>query len=257
MLDWIRQVLPPSGGLFYHYLALRFSKTLWGPFKEDVAYWLRLWNPKSKSLVIFGSSAGYSIQRDFLQRFERVICVEPDPLARLLFKRRFSNARIEFIADTNLLAPVPEGAKGSTSKRVLQRLHEFLQRYPDAAVLFANVLGQLPLEFPHLNDQLFASHLVAVRAAVKDREWASYHDLLSTWVHPKKLGRFELPAGPLELDEFARNYLEAPPPGGFRYEITDHQTHSLSAGGPTLCTWWELAPGRYHLIGFLFSSKKH
>jgi hypothetical protein len=255
MISWIRRALPPSGGLFYHYLALRFSRTLWQPFKQDVAQWLQLWKPQARELIIFGSSAGYSLPPDFMNQFERVVAVEPDPFARLLFKRRFPKGRIEFAPDRDLLAPLPKDFPGSSSQQALKKLRSFLDRYPNAAILFANVLGQLPLEFPHLSDELFASHLIGVRAAVKNRPWASYHDLLSTWARPKSRKPFVLPAGDLDLTEFALKHLEILPNTNVNMEVTDHQTHPLSAGEPTLCSWWELAPGRYHLIGFLHSSK--
>lgn len=253
--------MPPSGGLSYHYLALRFSRTLWRPFRGDVARWLAEWAPRSRELVIFGSSAGYSLPAGFLARFERVIIVEPDPLARLLLRRRFPRARFEFSSrfsgGRDLLAPIPESEPGSTAKKAVEKLKTFLGEYPNAAVLFANVIGQLPLEFPHLSDELFASHLVAIRAAVQGRPWASYHDLLSTWARPRSFEPFELPAGPLDVELFARAHLEPAPTAGrasrLNVEITDHQTHAFSVGEPTGCAWWELAPGRYHLIGFVRS----
>lgn len=255
MMDWIRGALPLSGGLFYHYLALRFSRKLWRPFRADVASWLSSWNPAANELIVFGSSAGYSLPEEFLNRFARVIAVEPDPIARMLLKKRFPRAKIEFENDRELLSPIPKDYLGSTSKFAIEKLASFLNRHPNAAVLFSNVLGQLPLEFPHLSDDIFANHLIAIRGALRGREWASYHDILSTWAKPKSLKPFVLKAGALDLKEFAEKNLVHPPSKTTRYEIVDHQTHSLSAGGETQCTWWELAPGRFHLIGFLSSAK--
>lgn len=249
------KLLPPSGGLFYHYLAFRFSRTLWQPFRQDVARWLNSWNPVADQLILFGSSAGYSLPEAFINKFKRIVAVEPDPIARLLFRKRFPLAKVEFENDRDLLAPIPKDYSGSSSKLAVDRLNEFLSRHPNAAILFSNVLGQLPLEFPHLSDEIFASHLVAVRSVLKGREWASYHDVLSTWAKPKKLTPFTLAPGALDLEAFADNYLVTPPSGAKRLEITDHQTHSLAAGTPMQCSWWELAPGRFHLIGFLSSAK--
>lgn len=251
MVSWLKRALPPSGGILYHYLALRFSRSLWRPFLNTVAQWLGSWNPQADELIIFGSSAGYSLPSEFLHRFRRVICVEPDPLARFLFQKRFRGLAIEFAPERALLAPLTDLPTGSSAKRAVERLQEFLARYPDAAVLFANVLGQLPLEFPHLSDEIFASHLIAIRAAVKGRTWASYHDILSTWAHPTNLQPFALPAGPFDPEEFAKLNLQPPATKDIRLEVTDHQTSALSAGEPMQCTWWQIAPGRYHLIGFL------
>ncbi len=251
MIEWMRRALPPSGGFFYHYLALRFSRSLWQNFCQDVSRWLEAWNPSSAELIIFGSSAGYSLPKIFLNRFTRVIVVEPDPLARMLLKRRFPKAKFEFEVDRSLLAPLPKDFVGSSSKAAVEKLSRFLSKYPNAAVLFANVLGQLPHEFPHLSDEVFSSHLIAIRSSVKGREWASYHDILSTWTRPKSLSAFNLPGGAFDLDEFIRSHLTPPTTHGVRIEVTDHQTHALSAGEPTQCSWWELAPGRFHLIGFL------
>ncbi len=253
MMTLLRRIVPPSGGLLYHYLALRFSGTLWRPFLQNVADWLDNWNPTSKELIIFGSSAGYSLPPSFLRRFERVICVEPDPWARLLLRRRFKNAPLEFVSDRGFLTPVSSDHKGSHAKLALDKLKEFISKFPNAAILFSNVLGQLPLEFPHLSDEIFASHLVAVRATLRGRVWASYHDLLSTWATPKSMAPMTLPPGALDLDQFARQHLHPPALQDTRLELTDHQTHALSAGEPVRCAWWQLAPGRFHLIGYMQS----
>jgi drug/metabolite transporter (DMT)-like permease len=86
--------------------------------------------------VLIGPSAGYNLQPAFFERFERVSVLEPDPIARLLFRRRLhhdersGHPRLEFIAGDHLVHH-PE------------RLVPLLEGLGPSALLFSNVLGQL------------------------------------------------------------------------------------------------------------------
>jgi hypothetical protein len=104
---------------------------------------------------------------DLFADFKRVIFVEPDPVARFLLRRRLpSGVRAEFISRADLLPWT------STRPGIFA---EFLARYPGAAVLFSNVLGQVPLIAKRSGSETNAEFL----AALESRDWASYHDLFS------------------------------------------------------------------------------
>ena len=77
--------LNPAGGFRYHLRAFQYSNTLWTPFRNALGLWLESWNPRSKKLLIIGSSAGYSLTDEWLDQFEQVTCLDPDPLAKLLY----------------------------------------------------------------------------------------------------------------------------------------------------------------------------
>ena len=131
-----RGLLNPAGGLRYHLRAFRFRSREWQPFRWDIGEWLLGWQPKETSLLLVGPSAGYCLQPFLFERFERVICLEPDPVARYLFKRALTRAplqpkpKLEFIAEDHLV-------------RFPERLPELVERLSDVCLLFSNVLGQL------------------------------------------------------------------------------------------------------------------
>ncbi len=131
-----RALLGPAGGLVYHWRALRYQKKLWRPFRDQVAIWLRDWALDCQLLVLIGPSAGYTLPREFVLRFQRIVVVEPDPAAFLLFQSRF-------------LVPVDWQREDffdlSSSKPNPDKLLELFSRYPAGAFLFCNVLGQLPV----------------------------------------------------------------------------------------------------------------
>lgn len=144
-----------SGGLVYHLRALRFQKSLWSRYCEETEKFLNAWNPKAKTLVIVGPSAGYSLSLNFLQRFERLILVEPDILARIFFEVRFGLKPEWFRRALDFEQPVDASA------------------FPEGcAFLFSNVLGQVRIR----NSARYAQNL---KALVQGHEWASYHDALS------------------------------------------------------------------------------
>ncbi len=144
-----------SGGLFYHLRALRYQKSLWARYQQETARFLEAWNPKAKTLVLVGPSAGYSLPLEFLKRFEKIIAVEPDALSRILFTQRFGIR--------------PEWIKKPLN---FERGVDPKDFPPDCAFLFANVLGQVRI----FNVSRFSENL---KRLVDGHEWASYHDAFS------------------------------------------------------------------------------
>ncbi len=102
-------LMNPAGGIRYHWRALRFGNRQWQSFRWEIGEWLLGWQPKEPTLLLVGPSAGYCLQPFFFERFERVICLEPDPVARYLFKRKLMRApleprpQLEFIAEDCLV----------------------------------------------------------------------------------------------------------------------------------------------------------
>ena len=124
-----------SGGLRYHLRALRYRRTQWAPFREALARWLANWQPPCRRrLLLVGPSGGHTLPADFLGRFEDVVALEPDPLARLILKRRQAGARLRF-----------ESLDCLSSSDGMDALST---RFGDRAVLFCNVLGQIDCPDP-------------------------------------------------------------------------------------------------------------
>ncbi|USN46147.1 MAG: hypothetical protein H6626_07900 [Pseudobdellovibrionaceae bacterium] len=176
MLSSMRASFTPTGGFFYHYSAWRYNRSLWGPFRHKLNGWLKRWNPQQKNLVLVGASGGYSLNEDFLSRFDNLTCIDPDPLARLLFKRRFSDLSVHWVEhdyfrlDTS--SPQPHGWK------------QISNDFSDHAILICNFLGQAPLLLAkQFKNETFNKQYVEwktyLNLALENRSWASYHDLYS------------------------------------------------------------------------------
>jgi hypothetical protein len=245
----------PSGGLAYHLSALRFRGSRWQPFVRSVERWLMQdWNPSASELILFGPSAGWTLTASFLARFAHVTAVEPDPLARCLLRRRFAGVlrprtRLELVADAGILpwfSTRPE------------TFGDFLADRPNAAVLFSNVLGQIPLLNPLWPGDASAQANGAIRAeflrSLEKRNWASYHDLLSgqpgsgAALADERLRPHAISSESLPLEDLASTCFH---PGK---QVIDHDTLWLSQNRKTSLAVWDLRPGARHLIGFVTGS---
>jgi len=237
--------LNPAGGLRYHLRALRHGRVLWQPFRWALGEWLLGWAPPEPTLVVVGPSGGYCVQPFLFERFERVICLEPDPVARFVFQRRLARAplerrpKLEFVREDRLLEQ-PE-AFGS-----------WLSAQGPLALLFSNFVGQLPVllgvqdpEAPPLRRVL-----EAVQHALAGRSWASFHDRVSGTTRPE----FEQPLianSRLGDDEVLEAlYSESARSTSLeRAELLDHLTLDFfPAELPHAYFSWELEPRVFHLI---------
>lgn len=226
-------LLHPSGGLNYHLRAWRWRQTLWQPFHGEVARWLDVWRPEASHLVLIGPSGGYALNARFLARFQRISVLEPDVLARHLLRQRFADIEFEF-ADATWLA-APDGGLN------------LAQRYPAAAFLFCNLLGQMLVGQGREHDR--QAWLAGLQSALRGRAWASWHDLASTTRQPDRYGRLALDCAESLDTLLARFWL-----GGV-LEIHDHHTSGMLPGSPRQYTIWQLAPRSFHLVEWLVSTQ--
>lgn len=231
----------PAGGVNYHLRARQHARKLWEPFRWALGEWLLGWQPPEKNLVLVGPSAGYNLQPFLFERFERVFVLEPDPLARWLFKRRLARApleprpRIETIADDHLVQH-PE------------RLLSLLARCEPCALSFSNVIGQLSvlLDGESPDAELLAVRR-AVRAALAGRSWASFHDRVSGPLPPNVEGLVRAPRRWSDEELLARAYDTHE--GSSVVELVDHHSEGFFPEElPHAYLRWELDPGVYHLI---------
>lgn len=237
-------LLGQTGGLSYHAKAFRYRRTLWASFLKQVEVWLcETWLPhlrkngQTKKLVLFGPSAGWTLSARFLESFETVVCVEPDLLARSLFARRYRHLKnLEFVARADLLPWL---------SRRESTFEEFLSSHSDAAILFANVLGQIPLLVPQRAWADSARARKLFEGALQGRHWASYHDVLSSeTTQPPRFQNLVLPAND-DLTAFAESVFD-----GCSATVIDHDTNWLRSEH---YGHWEIRPGVHHVIGFKFA----
>ena len=232
----------PAGGLRYHLRALRYADELWAPFRWPLGEWLLSWQPPESTLLLVGPSAGYNLQPFLLERFERVVILEPDRIAHWIFRYRCARVplerrpRLEFITRDHLVFH-PE------------RLVPLLQGLGDSAVLFCNVLGQLRflLQVDDLMGEQASAIKKAVHAAIAGRSWASFHDRVSGQLAPT----IEEPVASDHRWSDAELLEAAYYAGGDAVSaaLLDHGTEGFFPPDlPHFYSRWELEPGGFHLI---------
>jgi hypothetical protein len=230
-----------SGGLVYHARAWRLAHTLWQPFRASVAEWLAAQLPAADELILVGPSAGHCLPLEQLAGFRRVLVLDPDPLARWLLARRLRsyNAKVivEEEARDQLLTPLLTDAPG---------LEQVLERRPQAALLFCNVLGQL--HFGLNEEQQIAlprNFRRRIGPQLGKRAWASFHDrwsLDSAEVLPLHASFAERPSD----DELGRRFFGAAGPA---VEVLDHGTAELFATElPRRYFSWRVTPSAAHIV---------
>lgn len=236
--------LNDAGGLRYHARALRYSKGLWRPFRWALGEWLLGFTPASRTLVLVGPSGGYCIQPFVFERFDTLICLEPDPIARWVFARRLKQAplekqpRLEFIAEDHLI-------------REPEKLPKLMQSLGDASLLFSNVIGQACVLLGVDQDGPELSRVrLGVEAAIQGRAWASFHDRVSGQLCPA----FQQPfvCQTRMTDQEVTDHLfdaSSLKPGAPDVGLTDHLTQGFFPEAlPHSYFSWELEPGAFHLI---------
>lgn len=221
-------LLDDSGGLSYHFRALRYRRSLWQPFTRQVALWLGAWQPPEDTLVIIGPNAGYTLDAAFLGRFTRIVILEPDPLARWLLARRFPACRFE-----HEVLDCCAGVHGPAMLRA---------RFPGAAFLFSNLLGQLI-------DRIDPRWPAALLDAMQGASWASYHDLAACSEAPRRDSALKL-KGSETLEAILQRYWpgDASGRGGRERRIHDHG--SFEQLPAQACAPWSITPRQHHLVAW-------
>ena len=232
----------PTGGVRYH-LRAAFHRPAWEPFRSALATWLARWQPERSTLAIVGPSAGHCLPLEPLQQFERLIIFEIDPLARWLLKRRLARAlpgrSITWIADDMWIDPIRHGRE--LPVRLIGA---------DSAVLFSNILGQVPylLEPGEYPDWLKAWR-ERVIPWLERMPWASFHDRVSGAVPP-----FEaLPTHHRQLSDAEVSALYENAPVHDLLELNDHRSPDLLPPGYRYeYLHWPITQHMHHLIECAF-----
>ena len=240
----IRELLNPAGGIRYHLRARSYRRELWQPFRMEIGEYILRWKPRESTLLLVGPSAGYCLQPFFFERFERVVCLEPDPIARWLFARKIaiapleSRPRLEFISQDHLV-------------RFTERLPKLVRSLGDCALLFSNVLGQIRglLEVDDSSTPEFVRIRNAVQEATEGRAFASFHDRVSGNIRPTFAPPLTFPQRLGDAELLENLFKHARFADGERRELLDHLTAGFFAENlPHSYFVWRLEPGRYHVI---------
>jgi hypothetical protein len=229
-----------SGGLLYHLKAIRYSRELWAPFRRHVATWLNDALPPESELVLVGPSAGHCLPLEQLARFERVYVLEPDPIARRILAWRLAHPRLHVEHRDLLVEPLISGRAG---------LDALLDRRPNAAVLFCDLLGQVQLELGEEQQSRFQREFRRrILPRLAGRRWASFHD---RWSLDRGLEEPKLPSVvgfnyvPQD-EELGAAWFGA---GSAAVQVLDHATSELfPEPGSRRYFAWQITPHALHIV---------
>lgn len=236
----MKTLLNLSGGLYYHLRAVRYSRGLWKNYSNSVTLWLKNWQTQKSKLIVIGASGGYCVNFSSLP-FEEMLVNEIDPLARYIFKKRYAGAKKVSFESRNFLSP--ENGKFRAEKLIC-----WLESYPDYAILFSNVLGQLPALFAEEWKASGAEYLKNLFEYLKDRDWATFHDRVSLERGVARLPHnlevfFQESLRPIKTPELCSHFSGGQKAATF----IDHETDDF-VSGPVRYFLWPLTPQKVHVI---------
>lgn len=235
-------LLQSGGGLVYHLRAERHRDTLWRPFREGLERVLEPWardaSTRAERLLIVGSSAGHCLSLRVLRTFREVAIIEPDPVARWLFQRRFGAVDV---VDVDVLV------EGSSAVR-MERLEALLAARPRTTILFANVLGQwASLRGIDEDGPAFLAEKRRLAEVLARRDWLTFHDRLSGPLAPRVTR--PVPFAHRASDEELLDALYGLPATAGPIELVDHLVDELTdARAPHTYLAWSITPTQHHVI---------
>ncbi|MEC9282714.1 MAG: hypothetical protein VX642_08370 [Bdellovibrionota bacterium] len=163
-----------TGGIFYHYLAVRNSLRYWRNYQISIESFLtEALNCDKKILV--GPSGGYSLSKShFLQIQSEDIIAELDPLARLILKSKLGT-KVNWVNQDLFKINEDPILSAKLSAEEFNSLN--INR-----VIFCNMLGQLAYQYSGFTDLYWKLFLLNFLKNL-NAEVYSYHDrwsILST-----------------------------------------------------------------------------
>ncbi len=219
--------------LRWHARAL-LAQARWRRTRADIARWLAQAPGGFDDLLLFGASAGWMMDDEFLARFRRIDAVDFEWAASPLFRLRHAGVIARHRVEV-------------TFHRVeaITGLETMLALRPRALVLFDNVLGQYTLTCRDI--ERAERTLGGLHRRLQGRTWGSIHDTLSG------------PGRCLPLD--AQPESEALSPGtawpderllaqvGGQDTWRDHLTRQvLPPHAASVLIPWQLTPGYWHWL---------
>ena len=216
-----------SGGLIWHARALRFRRRLWRPFRDNIRHFLELAPQPHQTLVLIGPSAGWCLPDAFLAKYSHILCIDPDPLAPLLFDLLHGKA----LRQAQVTLSWREEDFFADPQRQVQGL-------PDPLILFCNVAGQIFLQ--NHSERQVEQLLGQMKLVLSGLDWGSFHDLFSAPI------RQDLPMRLYSAQPEGESLLRD---SGLSGAWLDHLTGELlPQANERRIIPWQLKPDRLHLI---------
>lgn len=241
----LKSLTSNSGGFFYHYNSIKFKNKLWTNYIITLNKWLmEKVEDKEKKVCLIGVSAGHSLTSDFISRFSDITIIEPDPLARLIFKYKFLKSTLNF------------DFKNYFSYHKKDNYFIFNELFTDQSqqnnyILFCNLLGQIP----YLKTNATSSDFLYenIPPLLSQHSWISYHDLISFKLHKKftnfkSLNEVNLKKGIWDVQQLIESITNAPKR---KLNVIEHATNKLFDGlrqKKSFLIPWERTPNHWHII---------
>ncbi|MEY4724986.1 MAG: hypothetical protein RL043_1135 [Pseudomonadota bacterium] len=233
-----------TGGLGWHLKAWRYRQRLWAGYLQQTKDFLEDWSNRSlepagiRRLVIVGASAGWSLPAGWVQSFDELVLIDPDPLVPWLFNRNHSK---------------PAGQHREWIRKDFRQVLPGLLAVPKpTAVLFNNLLGQLRLTSKDL--EATEAQLGDLKTQLAGVHWASFHDRLSgDWDQAQQSAGAMTAEGSIDNASLTKAYAK----GG---EWLDHLTADVLP--QTSKRWiypWRITPDRLHVVeaGWVAPNRTH
>ena len=211
------------------------SQQRWEPTVAHIADFLISCQPRSRHLLLMGSSAGWMMPTAWLCQFKQIDAYDLDPLAQHLFNWRHGPALEQ--SHTQIR---------HHRRDAMQQLPEILAEHPQASIWFDNMLGQ---HLYRIRDQVqVAQDLRALKTTLAGRDWGSVHDFLSGptqpdahWQDPRQNVR------PHDMDSaYSQGLAQSLQAQG---TWCDHLTSQVFADYiPTTLIPWEFKPQYWHWL---------
>ncbi len=224
-----------SGGIFYHYLGVRYASKLWRPTRDFISARLRDF-AISKKILLVGPSAGYLLDTKILKLASQVSCVDIDPLSPLLIRWRHGRYIKCHTQDVFSL---------DRQKLNIHATESFLKTHPDSKIVFCNILGQLPFLYPLTWKNSVALDLwkKEFHQLLYNKNIFSFHDRL-TLTGPRPLFQdlinIKYPLSNEDLIARVEN---------LKGEVViDHETKDIIVGSNCSYTLWSMTPTEHHIL---------
>ena len=222
-----------TGGLGWHLKAWRYRRRLWTGYMQQTKAFLEDWSKQSlkpagvQQLIMVGASAGWSLPASWVQSFDELVLIDPDPMAPWLFGRNH---------------PKPARQRRQWVRGDFRQVLPNLLAGPKpTAVLFNNLLGQLRLTSQDLdNTEVQLRELKTQLAGV---HWASFHDRLSgDWDQTQQSTGAMTAEGQIDNARLTKAFAK----GG---EWLDHLTADVLPQTSTRRIYpWRITPDRLHVV---------
>lgn len=209
-----------TGGWRWHLRAIQ-SSAPWSGTRASLASWLSTFPENSpQTLVWIGASAGWMMPLGWATRFRQIEVFDLDRLARPLFAFRHGRA-------------LHRAGVAWQWHRVdaLAQLDEVLCRWPQAVVLFDNLLGQQI--YRCADGEELETWLSGLHECLMGRLWGSVHDWLSGPAHlasGNSLDPIQFVIGAASRE--GREILAAGRTGGGREDIAGRAAGSADGAAP-------------------------